>query len=362
MLPPDLVAKLNECAKTNFIGARDTWFFRQSLFSWVVIVGLVLEGPELIHEMLSIARANIRRFKSSITLLENHVELAKVAAFVGWIFIIVGLVGELKAGSKIADLSASSQGCSDAKVTKATLEAGDAAASAKTAHEEADAVKGIADEARADARDALTKAQSAQRELAHAEADAAKAQTVASKALSTSDKAESHLADAMRRAKELTDELDRLTTPRHLFHKTKIAAPLKAFRGTEYVFIGTCADKECFDLVLDIDELLELAGWKRIKGPPLRIGLTQFRIHGDKDFAVDESVSTGTGISAETPNGWDSIKAVPENQLAEHIRAALALNQVLALNVSPSENTGRLVGIDLGTSTVVRIDVGRKPL
>lgn len=283
-------------------------------------------------------------------------------AFIGWVLIVVGVAGERIAEVKVKDFDVRIQECSDAKVTAATLQAGDAAASTKIAHEEADAVKGIAAEARADAKDALTKAQAAQRELAHAEADAAKAQTVASKALSTADKAESHLADAMRRAKELTDDLARLTTPRHLFHKTTIVAPLKAFTGTEYVFIGTCGDQECFDLVSDIDELLELAGWKRIKGPQMRIGIAQFRIHGDKDFAVDMSVSIGTGISVETPDGWDSIKALPENQLAEHIRAAVALNQVLALNVSPSENTGRLVNVNSGTSTSVRIDVGRKPL
>ena len=92
-MPPDLVAKLNECAKTNFIGVRDVWFSRQSIFSGAVILGLVLEGPELIYDMLSLVRSNIRRFRYSIILLENRVELAKVAAFAGWIFIIVGLLG-----------------------------------------------------------------------------------------------------------------------------------------------------------------------------------------------------------------------------------------------------------------------------
>jgi hypothetical protein len=139
MLPPDLVAKLNECAKTNFIGARDVSLFWQSMSSWAVIVGLVLEGPELIYDMLSILRTNIQRFRYSIILRENRVELAKVAAFVGWIFIIIGLFGELRYGSKIADSNASIQGCGDAKVREATLEAGDAKDSALKAQESADA-------------------------------------------------------------------------------------------------------------------------------------------------------------------------------------------------------------------------------
>ncbi|MGC1437654.1 MAG: hypothetical protein WA847_17300, partial [Terriglobales bacterium] len=91
-------------------------------------------------EMLSIMRSRIQRFRYRIVLIERRLELAKALAFVGWVLIIGGLFGELRASSRISDLSASIQECSDAKVTAATLEAGDAANSAKTAHDEADAV------------------------------------------------------------------------------------------------------------------------------------------------------------------------------------------------------------------------------
>lgn len=253
--------------------------------------------------------------------------------------------------------------------------------------EEADtkAKEAIADSSTAlsQGKDALSKAGAAEAYLGKAEAEAKGAQTASSNALiiagqarkeadsfeadiksakKQADEAESHLAEATKSAKILTAELERLTTPRRLSHSAPVAAPLKTFSGTEYVFIGTCGDQECFDLVSEINELLELAGWKRIKGLPMRIGIPQFRIHGDKDFAVDLSVSTGIGISVETPTGFESIKGLPDDQLAEHIRAAIALNQVLASNVSPSENTGRSVSVDRGASMTVRIDVGRKPL
>jgi len=132
ILPPDLVAQLDACAKSNFIGARDTWLVWQSRSSWAVIAGLVLEGPELVYEMLALVR-KIQRLRYSIILRENRVELAKVAAFVGWFFIVGGLFGELKSGSRIADSNASIQVCSDAKVRAATLEAGSATDSASTA-------------------------------------------------------------------------------------------------------------------------------------------------------------------------------------------------------------------------------------
>jgi hypothetical protein len=276
MLPPDLVAKLNECANTNFIGPRDFWFAWLSRFTTLVAIGLAFELPELVYELAAIARDWIGFLKYRVMLSESHMQLAKVVAFIGWFLIVGGVVGERVAEVKVRNFDTSVQECSDAKVRAATIEAGDAAASAKTAHDEADAVKGIADEARADAKDALAKAQKAQRELAHAEADAVKAQTVASKALSTAAEADSRVTEAMRGANELAAKIDRLTTPRHLFHKTKIASPLKAFPGAEYVFIGTCEDQECFDLVSDIDELLEFAGWKRIKSPGMRLGIAQF--------------------------------------------------------------------------------------
>src|SRR2546425_12342995 len=114
MLPPDLVVKLNNCAQTNFVNARDLWFSRQSWFSIAVIVGLVLEAPELRYELLSVIRSRIQRFRYKIVLIESRMELAEVAAFVGWIFIVGGLLGELRASSRLEDLSASIQECIDA--------------------------------------------------------------------------------------------------------------------------------------------------------------------------------------------------------------------------------------------------------
>lgn len=126
VIPPELLTKLSSCAKTDFTSARDLWFSRQWWFSASVILGLVLEGGELWYEMVSVTRSRIPRFRYRIVLLESRVEYAKAAAIIGWIFIIVGLLGELKASSRIEDLSASIQECSDAKVREAMLEASEA--------------------------------------------------------------------------------------------------------------------------------------------------------------------------------------------------------------------------------------------
>jgi hypothetical protein len=221
MLPPELIAKLNECASANFVALRDASLFWQTVFSRIVIAGLLFEGPELVHEMLSIignwfpsVETKFPRFNGVIS-SKRFVEYAKLAAFFGWILIIVGLGGELRTSSRIVDLSARIEECSDAKVTKATLEAGDATKSATTAREEADAAKLASGEA-------LTRAHAAERSLAKAESDAGKAQTAATNALTTATgaaaragKAEASLGKAEAEAKNAEDSASNALTLAH---------------------------------------------------------------------------------------------------------------------------------------------------
>jgi|SRR5580658_333672 hypothetical protein len=272
MLPPDLVEKLAQCATHDFVGPRDLWFGRLARFTTAVFVGLVFELPELRYELKLIAREWIPYFKYRIlTPRERNIQAAKVLAFVGWILIVVGVGGERYSEVKVKDLDASIQECGEAKLRAATLEAGDAAKSAKTAHEEADSVKGIADEARADAKDALAKARAAQRELAHAEADAVKAQAAASKALSSADKAESHIADALQRAETAEREAAKLKerfADRSLSDKQaqSIATKIRPFAGQEFDVVTYWDLPEPFKIADRIAGIMAspLAGWKYV--------------------------------------------------------------------------------------------------
>ena len=166
LLPADLIKKLSDCAAHDFLDAKATWSVWLSVATWTVVVGLLLELPELMYEAKDIARQRIDRLKYKVILLEHRAQIAKLAAFLGWFLIVLGVYGEVKAGDELNQIGSSIQTCSDAKVREATLEAGDAAQSAKTAHDEADAVKGIADEANQYARNSLTIARSAHGEVA----------------------------------------------------------------------------------------------------------------------------------------------------------------------------------------------------
>jgi hypothetical protein len=53
MLPLDLVAKLDDCTKHDFVGTRDFWFLWLSRGTRIVAGGLLLEAGELWYDLRS---------------------------------------------------------------------------------------------------------------------------------------------------------------------------------------------------------------------------------------------------------------------------------------------------------------------
>jgi hypothetical protein len=346
-----------------------------------VAIGVAFEGIEICHDIVAWAKRK-RREKRELIVLKELAEIFPVSKAtratgshsdeprwvkrllrIGLIIVVIGVVGEWRCGAKLEDAHNAIHEYDVAKLTAAEKAAGDAAIFARIAHEEADAVKGIADEARADAKDALTKAQAAQRELAHAEADAAKAQTVASRALSTADKAESHLAEALKQAADATAELNRLKTPRSLTNASLFTEKLKQFKGTEYTFAEVFADEESVELLKQIDSALQLAEWKRVKPSSRSPGGIALNVYGDKqDFGVPPGVSTSVLVSVDSTESVDSLKSRSPEQWPAIVRAAVALKGALAICISPEQgNKGKDVVVESGTSMIVRITVGKKP-
>lgn len=130
VVPPDILAKLNECTKTDLIGTRDWWFRVLKWSTTAVAAGLVLELPELGYELTDIARNRIQRLKYRFVLSEAKLEIFKVVAFIGWFFIVAGVVGERYAEVRVNDLDASIQGCNAARLTEVKASADDATADA----------------------------------------------------------------------------------------------------------------------------------------------------------------------------------------------------------------------------------------
>ena len=231
-------------------------------------------------------------------------------------------------------------------------------------------------------KDALSKAGAAQRSLSKAEKEASQAQAAASNALTLARgarqeadsfekdivsakeqaaQAESHLAEALRQTAAATEELNRLKTPRSLIHVPELVTALMPFKGQEYVFVSIFQDEDSIYLLRAIDDALQKAGWKRGKPVP---GFPGINIYGNdpNNFPVPAGFRIGVQVSTESPQPIDFDK-LQLKDLPEYIQAAGTLNVALSKCISPQQESsvGKLALVSTGTSTNVRIEVGRKP-
>jgi hypothetical protein len=251
MLPSDIVAKLHECAAANFAVARDSWFIWLSRSTKCVVAGLILELPELVYETRGFARNRIGWFRYKIVLLENRLEIAKLVAFVGWLFIVAGVAGEWYSGAKIDDLSARIQGCNEARLTEVTEQSSDANARASEAYE---------------------RASKNEKETAETLKQAQQERADAAKSLKIAKGYESQIAEAQREAAESKKEaeterlervqLETLVAPRRLSldQQRRIADACRKFHGHGVLVKSYGADGEGAALAGQIIAVLRAAG------------------------------------------------------------------------------------------------------
>jgi hypothetical protein len=103
------------------------------------------------------------------------------------------------------------------------------------------------------------------------------------------------------------------------------------------------------------------AQWKRVKPPH---GFPTINVYGnDVDFAVTSALNSGIQLSVESTESLATLNALAPERWPQHVRAAAALFSSLSSNLSPAETPSerKLVDVLTGTSTVVRISIGKKP-
>ena len=135
-----------------------------NLVSWatiVVAVGVMFEAVEIVHDIVAWRkrkgrdkreRAELRELSDVFPIdvnreVESHAESKWVKRIlrVGLLLVVIGVVGEFRCGAKLEDAHNAIHEYDLGKIAEADTKAGDAAKSAKTAHEEADAVAKVAD-------------------------------------------------------------------------------------------------------------------------------------------------------------------------------------------------------------------------
>jgi hypothetical protein len=163
-------------------------------------------------------------------------------------------------------------------------------------------------------------------------------------------------SDASERAAKAELELARIKLPRSLTAVPDLIAALKQFKGTEYTFSSVFADEESINLLKQIDNVLQSAEWKRVKPPN---GFPAISVYGkEQELSVPASLVTGVQVSVDSPDKKATESLAIEN-LPPYIKAAVTFNLNLS-NLAPPQDA-RKVGMDLGSSSIVRIAVGKKP-
>lgn len=216
--------------------------------------------------------------------------------------------------------------------------------------------------------DALERAAKAEENLADAKRSAAEANAKAevfrldiAKANESAAQAQARVANATAEAAKANLELAKLKTPRSLTRVPELVASLAPFKSTEYVFTSVFQDEDSILLLRAIDDVLQKAGWKRGKSVPGFPGINPYG-KDVPDFAVPIGFGTGVRVSTDAPMLIDFNK-VQISDLPLHIQAAGTLKFALGQCISPldANSTGKLAEVEQGTSTIVRIAVGKKP-
>jgi hypothetical protein len=249
MSPSGLADQIDELMKADLLNWRELWFGWLIRSTMVVIVGLILEAPELWYEILSIARSRCRFLRYRIILMEDRLEKATLIAFLGWILIVVGVTGEVVTEILVFSADRNIETFDGITTRDANKAAGAAKASAEIAFV-------AASRAEASAGEAQEKTNKLRGDLAKATADANAAQARLEGLLKEAGAAETDL-------KEYVVKVAKTALSRRISDPKKFMADLKEEDREVVRLLYAPNDAESWDFAFDIRKWLGPggAGW-----------------------------------------------------------------------------------------------------
>jgi len=240
-LSPELLWQIDELTRKDLQGFRDWYFMWLLIATGVVVLGIMLEGPEVIHETVNILRSPCRRKEPSAWI--------RWMALVGWLLVVVGVAGE-----GIFEVLVSH--------TEGLLQNFNEIVLIDTQHESAQAEE-RAGEATALAKGFESQIADANVRVKTAEAIVASANAASREAVLKVARAEARIAEANARTEELRKEnliLEQLIQPRSLSiqQQKDIGNALLRFNGG--VARIDWKDPESYHLALQIEAALKCGG------------------------------------------------------------------------------------------------------
>lgn len=356
---PDTLRGIDDLVRVDFETYRDFWFNQPLLATLLVVLGLVLEGPELWYEI-----RQMRSTPTSSAPEEHAPNWVKLLAFIGWLLIVGGVAGEYVADSFVSKADGFVQKFDETLLADAQKKTGAASERAAKAFERAAQTE-------REASQENERAANAERQATEENARAAKALEAAEMARKNAEgfslqiaQANERAANAEARAAQAELELARIRTPRSLTNVPVLVAALKPFKGTEYT-LNVFMDDESMEFTKVVARTFEEAGWVRKQPPGINLGIPTMKIAFDQGTEfVPACLDTGISLRAHAKESIETLTKLPVQSMPRTVQAALALKSAIGLSISPSNERNVVSGIldpELAEGIPMTICVGKKP-
>lgn len=298
---PKIIDALDNSIRDELQRNSDTFFFWVLFSAFVVLIGVALEGPEVLHELWP---RLFRRFTSkSDEHLTKFNKLIKRIGFVGWFLVVIGVAGEGIFEGLQNRAEGQLQTFGSILLKDARLAASTAKASASDAAIFAETAQGSADNADADARSAQEKANAVGIQGAALDSQLADAKA--------------KLTEVGRKRDELEQSLTNLAicnAPRIIIFRSSEGVtttdPLRPFAG-ESVIIEYVHDAEARRAARSLARILKNGSWNVVSVT-----------------AVDEDLADGVSIQPSMAD-WKFLGNMPPSVLRANESAQNAARALL---------------------------------
>jgi hypothetical protein len=269
-IPLEILRDLDELVRTDLQGLRDSYFHWLLIATWAVLIGVLVEGPEVVRDL----RDGFLMWRKRPPAHSHHPFWILILSSVGWFLISVGVVGEGIFESLVSKGDVLVQTFNDILLGAAERQAADAILRAQ----KLEVVSKQAD----------VKLLEAQRGVAEAN---------------------KKVAEANERTAKIQLELTNLITWRsdrlNGVHAGQVLAKLKAFPGTPFV-LSVYNDPESIRLCEGLDNVLRSAGWIR-------------KVNAERAYGIDIGgmatpfvIGSYLTIISDSPQftAWDALRRV----------------------------------------------------
>jgi hypothetical protein len=331
----------------------------------LVAIGVIMEGPEIVHEARDAwfqcrgRRVTSRRIAPWITLV----------GALGWLLIAIGVAGEGYWEVQVSHDDEAITSFDEQKLGDAEKSAATATALAAELGVKVDELPSFVAEKERELAGNVTQFQQYARSVEGQTGNDLRRLKEGTAALN---KARDEATTAAKQAEDeraaVEAEMNRLKTPRSIVNSDSLIAALRPFSGTEYV-LQVFLDQESTEFIKSVARELDAAGWVRKQPAGMNIGHPTMRIDFGKGLEyVSSCIETGVNVHVFSQVPVETLQTTPAFNLPTEFGAANTVRTAFRVDIEPPDesNAGKVIEVDadknvIGADGQVGICVGKKP-